>query len=66
MTPIQAKNITTAIAVAAANDQGLILLADGSVWATGYNSNDKLGVGGNAPTVSGTDDVGIYTEVPGL
>ena len=66
MTPVQAKNITTAIAIAAADDQGLILLADGSVWAAGYNSNDKLGVGSKAPELSSTDDVGIYAEVPGL
>ncbi len=66
MTPVQAKNVTTAIAIAAATDQGLILLADGSVWAAGYNSNDKLGVGSNTPTISGTDYVGIYAEVPGL
>jgi alpha-tubulin suppressor-like RCC1 family protein len=65
-TPVQAQNITTAIAIAAASDQGLILLADGSVWAAGYNPNDKLGVGSDVPTLSGTDDVGIYAEVPGL
>jgi len=66
VTPSQALNVTTAIAIAAGDDQSLVLLEDGTVWAAGYNANDKLGVGDDAPTLPDTADVGVFTQVPGL
>ncbi len=66
MAPKQVANLTEVVGVGAAWRQAIALKSDGTVWATGYNSNSKLGLAEDAAELGNTRVVAVYQQVPGL
>lgn len=64
--PKQALQVSSAIMVAAAGSQSLVLLNDGTVLGAGSNTNNKIGLGEDAKTLGDTAIVATFTPVPGL
>jgi alpha-tubulin suppressor-like RCC1 family protein len=63
--PVQAKDLTDVVAIAAGDGHTLAIKSDGSVWAWGYNGYGALGDGTfttvNSPIAIGLSDVTLIT-----
>jgi hypothetical protein len=53
-TPVQMVGISNAVDVAAGERCSFVIKEDGTVWASGTNGNNRLGLGNTTPTIEST------------
>lgn len=66
LSPVQAVGVEGVVQLSTAPDFAMLVQDDGTVLASGRDTNDMLGLGPNAEILEGTDLAVTFQEVPGL